>query len=333
MLKELATAFGVSGMEHEVRDIIIKYAKKYCDKTTVDVLGNVIAYKQGSSSGGENIALFAHMDEVGLIITEITNDGYLKFKPIGGIDPRVLVSKRVIIGKNKISGVIGTKPKHLKKGENSAPKFKDLFIDVGAKSSEEIKDKIQLGDYVCFQSDYMEFGEGLIKSKALDDRIGCAILLDLMKENYDKNIYFIFTVQEEVGCRGAKVVSFTLGFDEAIVVEGTTCSDLLLDKDHQFSTKLNHGAAISILDGGSYSNKYIANKLYTLAKRKNINVQWKQTTTGGNDAAVIHISKAGIRTTVISVPCRYIHSPSNVASKADIQSCRDILYFYLKGVE
>ena len=105
-----------------------------------------------------------------------------------------------------------------------------------------------------------------------------------------------------------------------------------LDKDHQFSTKLNHGANFDF-DGGSYSNKYIANKLYTLAKRKNINVQWKQTTTGGNDAAVIHISKAGIRTTVISVPCRYIHSPSNVASKADIQSCRDILYFYLKGVE
>ena len=330
MLKELATAFGVSGIEQEVRDTVIKHAKPFCDQLTVDFIGNVVAFKKGRT-GNKTIMICAHMDEVGLIVTEITKEGYLKFKPIGGVDSRVLISKSVLIGKNKIVGVIGSKPKHLIKEDQTAPQYQDLFIDVGAKNEAELDDKINLGDYVCFDSEYVEFGDGLIKSKALDDRVGCAVLLDLMKEEYDPNTYFVFTVQEEVGCRGAKVISFTLGTDEAIVIEGTTCSDLAVDKDYQFSTKLGKGAALSILDRGSYANKCIVNKLYTSAIENKIKVQFKQTTLGGNDASAIHIAKAGIKTAVISVPCRYIHSPSSVASKDDIQSCRDILYYYLKG--
>lgn len=330
MLKELTSAFGVSGMEQEVRDIILKYAEPYFDKLTTDFMGNVIGYKKGRT-GNRTIMLCAHMDEVGLIVTEITKEGYLKFKPIGGIDPRVLISKSVMIGNDKTIGVIGSKPKHLIKDNKSSLDFKDLFIDIGAKNDDEFEGKISIGDYVCFMGDYIEFGDGLVKSKALDDRVGCAILLDLMKEEFDVNIYYVFTVQEEVGCRGAKVVSFNLDIDEAIVVEGTTCSDLAVDKDYQFSTKIGQGAAISILDRGSYANKRIANKLYNYAIDNNIKVQWKQTTMGGNDASAIHIAKNGIKTAAISVPCRYIHSPASVASLADIKFCRDILYYYLKG--
>lgn len=343
MLKRLTSAFGVSGAEEDVRDIILEtLAQRGINDLRVDGMGNVIAYKKGlkENGGTGTVMLCAHIDEVGLIVTEITKKGFLRFKTIGGIDARVLPAKRVTVGKNRISGVIGSKPSHLKKkNDETLPEIEKMFIDVGG-NKERVEEAIKIGDYVCFVSEYTPFGENLVKAKALDDRVGCAILLELAKYQFDCNIYFVFTVQEEVGCRGAKAVMHNIlgaaedakgtalpNPDFAIVVEGTTCDDALEEdiKSGGFSTKLGEGAAVSIFDKGSYSDKELSKKLYDTAVQNGIKVQYKQTIFGGNDASAIHISGSGVRTAAISVPCRYIHSPSSVASLEDIEGCKEIL--------
>lgn len=334
MLEKLTNAFGVSGAENDVREIIKNEMGKLCDSVETDSMGNLICFKRGTKGYHNSIMLTSHMDEVGFIVNGITKEGYLRFKTVGGIDARVIISKRVIVGKSRISGVIGAKPTHLQDGKGgNATKVKDLLIDIGANDENDAKTKVKIGDYICFDSDYVEFGNNLIKAKALDDRIGCNILMHLANQRYNNDVYYVFTVQEEVGCRGATIAAYSVKPNIAIVVEGTTCSNVPGTDDHSFSTKLRGGAALSILDGGSYSDKDLIKSIYNTAKKNNINVQYKQTTLGGNDAATIHLSREGIKTAVISVPCRYIHSPSSVASKDDINSCFSILYKFLKETE
>ena len=337
MLKTLCDAFGVSGCEEEVREIIIKNMSDKCI-VSVDKLGNVICFKKGTSASAKKIALFAHMDEVGLIVSQITDEGYLKFKTVGGIDPRVLASKKVVIGKNGINGVIGVKPKHqLGKDDDKAATVKDMYIDIGANNADSAAAHVSLGDYICFDGNYSTFGNGLVKSKALDNRVGCYILMRLAmcsaQEDYPHDIYFTFTVMEEIGCRGAAAAAYEIQPDYAVVVETTTCSDTPGTSPHGYSTKLGNGAAISLLDMGSYSDRDIVRLLSEAAEKNNIMYQYKQTTLGGNDASTVHISGSGVKTGAISVPCRYIHSPVCVASEADIESCYSILNNVLKEEE
>ncbi|MCR1898066.1 M42 family metallopeptidase [Irregularibacter muris] len=335
LLKKLTESSGVSGNEQEVRALIIQEIKDKVDHIQIDNLGNVIAYKKGKGNVNKKVMLCAHMDEVGLIITSIESDGLLKFKPVGGIDPRILVSKVVNIGENKIPGVIGAKAIHLQepKEREKALKVSELYIDIGATSKEEAEKIIDLGDYATFHSKYIEFGDGLIKAKALDDRVGCAIITQMLDEDYDFTLYAVFTVQEEVGLRGAGVAAFDVDPDIALVIEGTTCSDVPGTAEHEYATKLGHGPAISIMDMASYSDKNISRMLYELGKSNNIPVQYKKTTFGGNDAGAIHLTKEGIRTGAISIPCRYIHSPSSVMSLNDYKGCRDIVRFFLEHIE
>lgn len=322
MLEKLAVAFGVSGREEEVRDIILDRIS--ADRIDVDFIGNIVAYKKGNGPNGQRktILLASHMDEVGFIISAVTGDGFLKFKTVGGIDADILPAKRVLVGRDKIPGVIGCVPKHLmKKGEDSKQSIENLFIDIGM-DKETVKSKITPGDYACFDSRFVRFGDNLIKCKALDDRIGCSILMRLMENQFFNDVYFAFTVQEEIGCRGSKVVANSIDCDYAIVVETTTCADIFtsdLDNAH-FSTRLGHGAAISIFDGGSYADRELSGYAYDLAVKNNIPVQRKRTTFGGNDAVSIQSSKGGVKVSVISVPCRYIHSPSCVCSQKDVES-------------
>ncbi|OQB15898.1 MAG: putative aminopeptidase YsdC [Firmicutes bacterium ADurb.Bin193] len=332
MLKILSEAFGVSGAEDEVREIIKNEMLSLCDNVETDSMGNLICLKKGTKGYCNTIMLTAHMDEVGFIISGVTKEGYLRFKTVGGIDPRVLSAKKVIIGKNKTVGCIGDKPPHLEgKKKDKAASVKDLYIDIGAKDDDDALKYISIGDFACFDSEYKEFGDILIKGKALDDRIGCFILLDLAKNRYPHDVYFVFTVQEEIGCRGAGVATYSVKPDIAIVVEATTCSDVPETDEAGFSTKLRGGGAISILDRSSYSAPDLRNVLYKAAVSNGIKVQYKQTTFGGNDAGAIHLTETGIKTAVISVPCRYIHSPSCVASIGDINSVYDILDNFLKG--
>lgn len=330
MLKKLTEAFGPSGYEDEVREIIKKEMSDICDEVYEDCIGNLICHKKGILINNKSIMLTAHMDEVGFIISYVDKNGYLKFQTIGGIDPYVLISKKIIIGDKKICGVIGTKPIHQNK-DDSKVKISDLYIDIGTKSREETLKYINIGDYACFDSQYVEFGDGFVKSKALDDRVGCYTMINIAKKNPKADIYYVFAVQEEVGHRGAIVASKKINPAFAIVLEGTTCSDVPGTDEFGFSTHMGNGAALSIRDGGCYSDVEFTQEIMSFANKNSIKCQYKQTTLGGNDASAVQISNSGIKVAAISVPCRYIHSQSNVAKLSDINSMEEIIFNYIES--
>ena len=240
LLKRLTEAAGVSGNEKEVRDIIIEEIKDHVDELIVDRLGNVIAYKKGKEDS-KKLMITAHMDEVGLMITDIDNEGLLKFTTVGGIDKRILVSKPVLIGKNKILGVIGAKPIHLQKRDEwqKALNIDQLYIDIGAKNKEEAERLVNIGDYVSFDSQYIEFGDDLIKAKALDNRVGCSLLIELIKETKDIGFYGVFTVMEEIGLVGAGPAAYRVDPDISIILEGTLFYELPNMDEHLVPTSLN----------------------------------------------------------------------------------------------
>ncbi len=333
-LKELTALPGVSGDETKVREFILDRLQDHCDEIIADSIGNLICKINASGNSTKTVMLAAHMDEVGLIVSKIEESGFIRFKSVGGIDPRVMISKKVRIGKNGVSGVIGAKAIHLqKKAEREAvPKETDLYIDIGAKDKEDAERVVALGDYCVFDSEYVTFGDGYIKAKALDDRVGCAILLELAQQDirYPFDLYLVFTVQEEVGLRGARVAANRICPDIAIVLEGTTCSDVYGTEEKDYSTKAGKGAVLSIIDRSTYYDKTLTSALCDTAKKHDIPVQYKKTATGGNDAGIIHVSAGGVKTAAISVPARYIHSPSSVISKSDYEAVKRLVSIFLR---
>lgn len=331
-LKELTDLPGVSGKEEPVRAFILVHIQDLCDEIVTDSIGNLICIKRGTAEKPKKVMVCAHMDEVGLICSRITDDGFIKFKCVGGIDPRVLVSKKVRIGKNRICGVIGAKAIHLQEHSerDSVTKVKDLYIDIGAKNKEEAQAHVSVGDDCVFDSDYVEFGDGFIKAKALDDRLGCACLMSLAAERFDFDLYLVFTVQEEVGLRGARVATERIRPDVAIVLEGTTCSDVHGTEEKDYSTVAGGGAALSILDRSTYYDQNLTRALYKAAKQHGICVQYKQTASGGNDAGAVHTAAGGVKTAAVSVPARYIHSGASVVKRSDFEAMNDLLHTFLK---
>ena len=330
LVKELVSLGAPSGFEDSVRDFIKE--KAVADEIYIDSIGNLICHKKGN---GKKIMVSAHMDEVGLIITEITESGFLKFDTLGGIETAVLCSKKVLIGNNKVPGIISAKAIHLQKGDEvtSPLKIKDLCIDIGAKDKEAAKKLVSLGDYAVFDGEYTEFGNNLVKSKALDDRVGCAILLELMKEDYDSDMYFVFSVQEEVGLRGATVAAYNIKPDLALVIEGTTCSDVYGSKPHNQVTNLGGGAVMTAMDRAAISDKGYYDFIKKTAEDNNIKLQIKRTGMGGTDAGAIQRSCAGVKTAVLAVPCRYIHSPVSVMNIEDSESVYKLARVVLKNIE
>ncbi len=330
LLKKLCETHAVSGDEARVRQIILDNIKPYTDEITIDIMGNVIALKKGIDHR-KKIILAAHMDEVGLIISSVTDAGFLKFKSVGGIDARVLVGKRVCVGKNNIPGVISLKAVHLqtKAERENAITEKSLYIDIGAKDKTDALNVVNLGDYAAFDTEFSEFGNGFYKAKALDDRCGCAILAELIKSECVYDTYFCFTVQEEVGCRGSAVCANRIGADAALIIEATTCGDVSGAPEHLAVTTPHGGAAFSILDRGSYSDIEFTKKLYALSQENNIKVQYKRTTMGGNDARSIQTSLGGVKTCAVSVPCRYLHSPISTVSKADYEAVSEVAKLFI----
>ncbi len=331
MLKKLTEAFGVSGAEDAVRDIIYSEIRGFCDAVDIDGMGNLRAYKKAKCQNNDTkkVLLSAHMDEVGLIITDITDDGYLKFSSVGGIDPKVLVSQRVSI--NNIEGVISLKAVHLTtKEEREKPVSESsLYIDIGAKDKKSAEMYVEKGDYAVFDSDYKEFGN-YIKAKALDDRIGCMIMIDILKKDWNTDLYCNFTVQEEVGLRGARTATRGINPDYAIVIEGTTCNDLPGVPKHLRVTKSGDGPAISILDSASKASAEVVKLLETAAKEGCVPYQYKASTAGGNDAGIISVTDGGIKTASVSVPCRYIHSPVSVMHKEDFENAKALVCAFLE---
>lgn len=327
LLKELCCLCATSGNEDAARNYIIEKIAPHCEYK-VDNLGNIIAFKKGEKTPQKKLLIDAHMDEVGLIITGITDTGFLKFKTVGGIDTAVLMSRKVIINGN-ISGVITAKPIHLldKEEGKKLPKTDNLYIDIGAKDKKKAEEKISLGDRAVIASDYIETSDKIL-SKALDDRIGCAILITLLKEESEYDFYATFTVQEEVGLRGAKTATYAVNPDSAIVIEATTAADIADVSEEKTVCKLGEGAAISFMDNSTvYDRGY-----YNAALNSGIKCQPKSAVAGGNNSGAIHLNREGVRTVSVSVPCRYIHSASSVADKGDIVSVLEMARELKNGI-
>ncbi|MBZ4649891.1 M42 family metallopeptidase [Thermosipho sp. (in: thermotogales)] len=317
-LKELSEINGVSGNEKKVRDFIIEKIKDKVDKFWVDRMGNLIAFKKGN--GKAKVVLDAHMDEVGFMITNIEEDGSLSFMPVGGVDPRVVIGKKVIIN-DEIIGVIGFKAIHLQDDPYKAPEFSQLKIDAGFSSKAEAEKKVKIGVYVAFTTKYKEIGN-FATGKAFDDRGGCSILIDLIESNVksDYDLYFVFSVQEETGLRGAAVVSEQIKPDFAIALETTTAGDNPeLDKS-QWATHIGDGPALTFLHSGYVIDKDLFDALVDTAKKNNIPFQYKRRTAGGTNAARYARSTYGVPAAVISIPSRYIHSPIIVISLDDYKN-------------
>lgn len=333
MLKDLCLLNGTSGDEVYVRDYIINEIKEY-STYEVDNLGSVIAYKKGKKKPNKTVCINAHMDEVGFIITGITSDGYLRFAPVGGIDTKVCLDRAVTVGENRINGVIADKAYHLLEDseKDKAPSFDKLLIDIGAKSETEAQSVVSLGDFAYFESDYTELGNGYIKAKALDDRIGCMLMIELIKSELEYDTVFCFNVQEEVGLRGSKCTSFAVGADISIVLEATTAGDLDGVTGADRVCVLGNGGVVSFMDNRTIYDRELYKLAMNTASENNIPVQTKTAVAGGNDAGSIQTSGKGAKVMALSLPCRYIHSPSSVVKKSDIDNTRKLLKEILKKI-
>jgi endoglucanase len=331
-LRELTDLAGVAGGEKEVRDAIMKELQAMGVQFETDVLGNVIAH---NGDKGPKVLVDAHMDEVGLMVVFIEKNGFLRFAAVG-VAPSVLISKRVYIGKDRVPGVIGAKAIHLqqpKERETVIP-VDQLFIDIGAKSKEEAEKKIKLGDYVIFDTEYEELSPDIVKSKALDDRVGCMLLFEILKEKWEGiRLYTVFATQEEIGSRGARIAAYRVAPDMGIALEGTVCADIPLAEKDFYATRVGAGAVVSVMDRGSIPTRAMVDQLLKLAKEHNVPIQFREATSGGNDAGAIQGAQAGCPVASLSVPCRYIHTPFAVMSKADFRAARDLLVLFLKSVE
>ncbi|MBD5118330.1 MAG: M42 family metallopeptidase [Clostridiales bacterium] len=318
-LKTLCTLSGVSSREDEVRDYIRRRVEPHADSVRVDALGNLIVFKRGAKPTGNKLMLCAHMDEVGLMVKSVTDEGYLKFGCVGGIDRRILLGKRVSVGEKGISGVIGLKAIHLTTAEErkKVPKLTDLYIDIGAKDKAEALAQVELGDVCTFVSDAVEFGDGMLKAKAIDDRVGCAVMVKLLEEELPMDCTFVFTTMEEVGTRGAFGAAFSVTPEVALVLEGTTAADIpALEPERQVCWP-GKGPVLSWMDGGAIYDRELFELLRALAEENGLPWQMKHYLAGGTDGQAIQRTKAGVRVAGISAAVRYLHAPSSVCSLDD----------------
>lgn len=334
MLEKLSNAFGVSGADCEVKNIILEEIKKYADKIEILKDGNIIVFKKGRKTPEYKVALYAHTDEVGYIVKDITDDGYIKFETVGGIDERIMLSSRVFIGENKIPGIIGIKAIHMTDKEEREKIVKDtnMYIDIGADSKEEALKYVEKGDYIAFDSKFEKLGGHRVKGKAFDNRVGVAILIELLKEEAEYDYYVSFNSFEEIGLKGAMTASYHIKPDVALILEGTTCSDVLGTEKHLTPTTLGGGVALSVNDRGSCSSRELNEFIIKLAQENNISLQIKRTNMGGNDAGAVQVSGYGVKTAALSVPVRYIHSPVSVMDLRDFESSLNLVKCFVNSL-
>lgn len=330
LMKELCALPGPSGCEDAVRAFVLKRVKPFADEIRTDAIGNVMVFRKGRKTLDRPVAVCAHMDEVGVIIKKITEDGMLKFGFVGGVDPRVVIGRPVRFG--DVPGVIGIKAVHLTTAaeRRTMPKTKNLYIDIGATSRAAAEKLVSLGDYGVFDSAVVEFGDGLIKAKAIDDRVGCAALLRLLEDEPPVDTWFCFTVQEETGLRGAASMAFALDPGFAMVLEGTTAADLAEVKGADAVCRVRGGVVLPFMDGATIYDAALFELLRDACTKRGIPWQTKTRVAGGTDAGRIHRSRAGVRVCAAAAPVRYIHSPSSVAAKADCEAVLAVARAFLE---
>jgi len=336
ILEALSNAVGVSGAEGAVRTLIKEAIAAHVDQMWVDNLGNLLAIKNGTGREALRVMVDAHMDEVGMMITGHDSDGTLRFMTVGGIDARLLMGKGVVVGEKKIAGVIGGKPIHLlSSGESSrVEQVESLRIDIGAPDKETAKRHVKVGDRATFNTIFQDLGPTCL-GKAFDDRVGCAILVELLRdEPYPYDLLASFSVQEEVGLRGAKVAGYRLDPDIVFALEGTICDDLPKEEGEDVSpvTEIGKGPAISFMDKRTIADPRLVRYLVAIADDNEIPYQFRRTAQGGNDAGAIHISRSGVPSASVSVACRYIHAPAAICSKTDVNDAIRLMQAALRNL-
>jgi len=327
--QSLSSLLGVSGHEEEVSNFILKEIEKkgLADEVWKDPLGNVLAIKEGITKQNR-ILLDAHIDEIGLMISHIDKKGFLKFVSIGGWDNRILLGQSVILKSGDgqtFYGIIGSKPPHLTTIEErkKVVEIPEMYIDIGMRSEEEVKDnQISIGTIGTLFSPFIEFPNGMVCGKAFDDRTGCNVLLHTMmllkEKEYSDTVLFNFAVQEEVGGYGAITGAYKLKPTMAIAIENTTAADVPGIKDSENPVSIGEGPAITVADKSVISNPKVNERLIKNAEYENIQYQYKKPKYGGTDAGKIQFSRSGVPCSVVSVPCRYIHSPTSLLKLEDI---------------
>ncbi len=330
LLCRLSEAFGPSGHEKAVRTLVRGEIQGSVDRLDVDAMGNLIAFKVGVGPEPRlKVMLSAHMDEVGFMITAINKNGMLSFKPVGGIDARLLLGKRLVIGENQLAGILGAPVPHLQKGEaaNRVVDLDDMTIDIGATDEKGANGKVKVGDYATFATRFLvlseEAGWPTVRGKAFDDRSGCAALVTLLKrERFSVDLFGVFTVQEEVGLRGARVAAHRVNPDAAFALEGTSCDDLPRppDEDSTPVTRLGAGPAITLMDRSVVAHPGLVALLQETAADESISIQYKAPGLGSTESGAIHLARSGVPATTVSVPCRYIHGPAAILNLNDLDA-------------
>ena len=339
LLKKLTEAPGISGFEDEIRNLMMDELEGHVDEMEVDNMGNMIALKKGKE-GGKRVMLAAHMDEIGLMIRYIDKNGFIKFSKIGGINDQMLLNQEVTIytSNGTLTGVIGSKPPHrMKEAERKKViSYEDMFIDIGASDREEAENMVKLGDPVIVNQDFTELGKSLVKGKALDNRVGCAVLIEVMKQaETDATLYGVGTVQEEVGLKGAKTSAFKIHPDMAIALDVTISGDHPGIKEDEAPAKAGKGPAIILADAsgrGILTHPKVKELLISAADEEGIPYQLEVSEGGTTDASAIHLTREGIPTGVISPPTRYIHTPVSVVNVEDVENAVKLILAVLKRI-
>ncbi len=335
-LKTLTEINAPSGHEQPIRRALLAELKEKGFAPVIDRMGNIIVVKEGNGPAPrKRVMVSAHMDEVGLIVTGHAEGGFLKVAQAGGIDPRVLISKRVLVGDDNIPGVIGAVAIHLQSpaDRQRVMGYKEICVDIGCPDKKEAERKVPKGTYISFDTPYVEYGDGFACGKAFDDRVGCWTILRLLEEELPCDLVAAFLSEEEVGCRGAGAASFTQEPDLAVVLEGTTCNDLGDIPEVVQVCKAGKGVAVSFMDGASIANRALFKKTLEVAEKEGVACQVKGSVTGGNDGGNIQRARGGIPVVVLSVPCRYIHSPSTVVKLSDVESQFELCRALLKNLD
>lgn len=317
LLKELCELNGPSGNEEKVREYILEKIKDKCS-CRINPLGCIIAEYKGRKTPAKKLMISAHMDEVGLIITGINSDGTLNFNCVGGVEADAVIGRQVRL-ECGLMGSVGSKAVHnmTEDERKAAPKFDKLYIDIGAKDKADAEKYVSAGDYAYFTCGYTD-EYGYIRSKAIDDRAGCAIMLAMIMESVPEyDCTFTFVTQEEIGLRGARTAAFDVAPDLALVLESTTAADIPLSDGDKRCCLLGKGPVVSYMDRSTVYDRELFRQSKIWAAENNINWQTKMVVAGGNDSGAIHISRGGVRTMAISVPCRYLHTPCCVIKEQD----------------
>jgi len=317
LLKELTAAYGPAGHEEEIREVIEEQVKDYVDSCYTDTLGNLIAVREGA---GPRLMVAAHMDELGLMVTHVDENGFLRIARVGGVVPHILVGQRFVFS-NGTAGTIN----HEKIDELKELEWSKLYLDIGCSSREEAVEKVNVGDVAVYDQEFKNLGQRYL-GKSMDDRVGCAVLVETIKRlprQLPQEVIFVFTVQEELGLRGARTAGYALEPSYAVAVDvtrvGDTPESLVMD------VSLGKGPAVKIKDSSLITHHGVREIMFSLAEKNGVEYQREVLERGGTDAGSIQLTREGVPSGVLSIPCRYVHTPSEIVDKGDVENAVNLL--------